>query len=132
MPNLKKLGDSSFVSCYNLFNIEDLGSITTISATNGNNSSKCFAGCKNLKKVKIPQTVTTLGTSDTPFWGCQKIEQVIIYAETPPSCGANFIFSTVSLKAIYVPNGCVTAYQEATVWANYASYIKPLSEFVES
>lgn len=132
LPNLKTLGDSAFVSCQNLFNIEDLGSITTISATNGSNTSKCFANCSNLKKVKIPQTVTTLGTSATPFWNCKKIEQVIIYAETPPSCGEGAIFSTVSLKAIYVPDGCVTAYQEATVWTNYASYIKPLSEFVES
>ena len=132
LPNLKTLGDSAFVSCQNLFNIEDLGSITTISATNGSDMSKCFAYCSNLKKVKIPQTVTTLGTSSTPFHNCTHIEQVIIYAETPPSCGSNAIFSTVSLKAIYVPDGCVTTYQEATVWANYASYIKPLSEFVES
>lgn len=132
LPNLKSLGNGAFGSCEKLINVEDLGSITTIPAANGNNASKTFADCKGLKKVKIPQTVTTLGTTDSPFYGCNALEQVIIYAETPPSCGSNSIFSTASLKAIYVPNGCVTAYQEATVWANYASYIKPLSEFVES
>ena len=132
LPNLKSLGNGAFGFCEKLINVEDLGSITTILATNGSNSSKTFVACKGLKKVKIPQTVTTLGTTDSPFYGCNALEQVIIYAETPPSCGANAIFSTVSLKAIYVPDGCVTTYQEATVWANYASYIKPLSEFVES
>lgn len=132
LPNLKSLGNGAFGFCEKLINVEDLGSITTIPATNGNSSSKTFVYCKGLKKVKIPQTVTTLGTTDTPFFGCNALEQVIIYAETPPSCGANAMFDTTSLKAIYVPDGCVTAYQEATVWANYASYIKPLSEFVES
>ena len=132
LPNLKSLGNGAFGFCEKLINVEDLGSITTIPATNGSNSSKTFINCKGLKKVKIPQTVTTLGTTETPFFGCNALEQVIIYAETPPSCGANSIFNTASLKAIYVPDGCVTAYQEATVWANYASYIKPLSEFVES
>lgn len=132
LPNLKSLENGAFGYCEKLINVEDLGSITTIPATNGNSASKTFANCKGLKKVKIPQTVTTLGTNDSPFYGCNALEQVIIYAETPPSCGSNSIFSTASLKAIYVPNGCVTAYQEATVWAKYASYIKPLSEFIES
>ena len=132
LPNLKSLGNGAFGFCEKLINVEDLGSITTIPASNGSGSSKTFADCAGLKKVKIPQTVTTLGTTDTPFFGCNALEQVIIYAETPPSCGANTMFNTALLKAIYVPDGCVTAYQEATVWANYASYIKPLSEFVES
>ena len=132
LPNLKSLGIGAFAFCEKLINVEDLGSITTIPATNASNASKTFVYCKGLKKVKIPQTVTTLGTTDSPFYGCNALEQVIIYAETPPSCGKNAMFYTASLKAIYVPDGCVTAYQEATVWANYASYIKPLSEFVES
>ena len=36
------------------------------------------------------------------------------------------------ITTIYVPDESVEAYKAATNWVNYASIIKPLSEYVES
>ena len=123
------IGEDAFLNCSGLTRIENIGQVTTIDATNANNVSQAFSGCTNLNFVRLPNTITALGTSANPFHSCGNIETFICEATTPPSLGGKF--SGRFAGTIYVPDASVTAYREASGWVDYADRIKPLSEYTE-
>lgn len=43
-----------------------------------------FAHCKNLRKVWVPRTLTTIGQG--VFEGCRQLEQIVVYEEKENSC----------------------------------------------
>lgn len=69
MPNLISLGQFSFQNC-GITEIEDLGHITKIPGYN----SACFAGCKSLTKVVLPQSCLNLGIGC--FAGCSNLTTI--------------------------------------------------------
>ncbi|WP_443964454.1 leucine-rich repeat domain-containing protein, partial [Prevotellamassilia timonensis] len=68
-----------------------------------------FEGCSSLTSVNIPSSVTSIG--EGAFSGCSGLRSVYVYAETPPSIGAN-AFNGCDLKncTLYVPKGTYDAY----------------------
>lgn len=128
LPNLTGvIGNYAFLNCSGLTRIENIGQVTTISATNSDNVSQAFHGCTNLNFVRLPNTITTLGTSANPFRSCGNIETFICEATIPPSLGGKF--SDKFAGAIYVPDGSVEDYKTATNWSTYADKILPLSQY---
>lgn len=74
---------------------------------------------KKLQEINIPSSVTKiLGTG---FYGCDNLSRIICNSTTPPTFAdrkgfSNSVFANATL---YVPNGCVKAYESATVWGNF-------------
>ena len=107
--------------------ITSLGQITSI-PSGYNYKFGWFMGCKKLKLVVLPQTLTNIGNYS--FAKCTSLETVILEAITPPTLG-EMVFSETNNCPIYVPDESVTAYREASGWSAYADRIKPLSEYTE-
>lgn len=91
LPNLTTIGQRAFyLNGAGLRRILDLGQITTLPANNGNNVNGIFVYCSELELAILPSTLTTMGTSASPFIGCTKLSTMILKAEIPPSLGVKF------------------------------------------
>lgn len=123
--SLPLLSGKVYISSFRDTNLEevlDLGSVTVVDNT-------AFYQCASLKKVVLPQTLTSIGMQ--AFRDCKALETVICHNTTPPTLHSQGFMSTNSTFIIYVPNESVTAYREASVWSQYSDRIKPLSEYTE-
>ena len=70
---------------------------------------------KRFYSIKFPDTVTTIQSSDALAY------ITYMYATTPPTLSSISNKTGTNVQLIYVPNGCLEAYQGATNWSNYAS-----------
>lgn len=90
-----------------------------------------FAYNKSFTDVTIPASVTSIGA-----WAFSNVgtssEKVtyIVLATTPPTlanpAAGIGVFTNNNIDTIYVPNGTLSAYQTATNWSSYASYMAEL------
>ena len=87
-----------------------------------------FVNCSKLLSITIPSNVIKIG--DYAIRNSTALQYVKILAEVPPTLGNN-VFDNTNNCPIYVPATSVTSYKTATNWSNYASRIKPMSEFAE-
>ena len=78
-----------------------------------------FSGCAKLTEVDTGK-VTIIGTN--AFYGCSALQIIRIYNSSPPTL--NSVISTSSLQRIYVPEASLAAYQTATNWVVYASFME--------
>ena len=136
LPSLtSNLGSNTFCYCTSLERIDSLGTTpkTIAKGQGGGNGDFGFAyGCTALKYADI-SCITSIG--EYAFYNCSKLSTLICNAVTPPSIATNSLSNTPIASGtgtIYVPDASVDAYKTATNWVNYASIIKPLSEYVES
>lgn len=67
-PNLNELGERSFSGCSNIEEL-DLSNSKLTSIPEG-----AFAYCKNLKTIKLPSTITSIG--DETFYNCQSLTNI--------------------------------------------------------
>ena len=67
-PNLNELGERSFSGCSNIEEL-DLSNSKLTSIPEG-----AFAYCKNLKTIKLPSTITSIG--DEAFYNCQSLTSI--------------------------------------------------------
>jgi hypothetical protein len=81
----------------------------------------------SLKSLRIPSLVTSIGRQ--AMYACTGLSHIMCEAVTPPTLGDNTVFDNTGNCPIYVPDSSVDAYKAANYWAEYASRIKPLSEF---
>lgn len=117
-----------------------LPACTTFGESNSQNSP--IDACSGLTELHLGENTVTIYTGTASgkavFNGCSALERVIIDATAPPTLTAAPIYGTGStvpvagrvppnFDAFYVPDASVSAYQTASNWATYASYIKPMS-----
>lgn len=85
--------------------------------------NESFNGCDNLKIIRLPSTITTIG--DLTFNQTPYLEGLYIKATVPPflssNLGANI--GHIGNVKIYVPATSVNAYKTAPVWSNFSSII---------
>ena len=135
IPNsITSIGVGTFSDCYGLTSVSIPNSVTSIGAY-------AFGYCNNLTAVTIPNSVTSIGYSafrsssltsvtipssvtsiaDYAFNGCSSLTSVICNITAPLSINAN-VFGYVNQGAcsLLVPNTSVGAYQNASVWQNFA------------
>ena len=140
IPNgVTSIGNSAFRSCYSLANITIPNGITSI----GNNvfqncyslasitipdgvtsiGNSAFNGCYSLASITIPNGVTSIGNN--VFQNCYGVAEYHLKSTTPPTLSNTNAFANIpSDCVIYVPQGCLEAYQTATNWTTYASYMQ--------
>ena len=118
--SLTSIGDYTFNSCKKLARVINLENtqLTSIGEFTFNN-------CTSLAEITLPASLTSIKTY--AFNLCSSLQYIRIEATTPPTLSnTNAIPSTI--RAIYVPDANVEAYQAATNWSSFASKIKGISE----
>ena len=89
---------------------------------------RVFNTCSNLVTFDIPSTVTSF---DAYALYINTIKNLIVRNTIPPST-QNSSFERLTITNIYVPDASVNTYKTTGKWADFASYIHPLSEYVPS
>ena len=120
--NITVLPASTFYNCYYLKEMIVPDSVTTI-------ETSAFFRCRRMEKLTIGSGVTSISAS-----ACQQLGSYLQYEggvgvtltmlrSTPPTINAN-TFGSAIFEKIIVPQGSLTAYQTATNWTAYASYME--------
>ena len=109
------IGRSAFEGCTSLTSVTIGNSVTS-------NGEYAFCACYSLTSVTIPNSVTSIGVG--AFYGCTSLTSVYCKATTPPTGSSNMFDMNASGRKIYVPRNSVEAYQSASYWNEYASYIE--------
>ena len=117
IPNsVTKIVNNIFYNCYSLTNITIPNSVTSI-------GSNAFSNCYSLTSITIPNSVTSIESK--AFNNCSGIVRYHLRGTTPPTLSATDAFTGIFSKCIiYVPKGCLEAYQTATNWSYYSSYMQ--------
>lgn len=79
-----------------------------------------------LTKLTIPSKVTDIG--QYAFYNSYFIVEVHVKPTTPPTAGTGIFQGCSALSVIYVPQGTLSAYQTASGWSAYASYMQEENE----
>ncbi len=109
------IGSYTFHNCYSLASITIPSGVTSIGANT-------FQYCYSLASITIPSGVTSIGSS--AFNNCYGVAEYHFLSTTPPTLdNTNAFTGILSDCKIYVPSASLTAYQEATNWSAYASYM---------
>ena len=110
------IGNYAFTNCYSLASIAISDSVTSI--ING-----AFSNCYSIASITIPDSVTSIGNS--AFSKCTGMAEYHLQPTTPPTLSSKNAFNNIPSDCIiYVPAGCLEAYQNATNWATYASQMQ--------
>lgn len=129
----------AFAGCYALQSITIPDGVTSI-------WKSVFSNCSALQSITIPDGVTSIGTSafyncsalqsvtipngvtsieNAAFSNCYSIMEYHLLPTTPPTIAKTSTFSgIIAGTIIYVPQGCLEAYQTATNWSDYTSYMR--------
>ena len=110
------IGGSAFQSCYSLSSITIPDTVTSI-------GSSAFQSCYSLSSITIPDGVTNIDAYT--FSNCYGMAEYHLKPTTPPTLSNTNAFNNIPSDCIiYVPAGCLSAYQTATNWSTYASYMQ--------
>lgn len=122
-PNFRTFGYQTFAYCTNLTEIRLTEGVTTL-------GDQWLWAAKNITLIDLPSTVTTITSAGIHTYSSsgQKNYIVICRAVTPPTLGSSNYLT--KLTAVYVSDESVDAYKAATKWKDFASKIRPLSEYV--
>ncbi|MGN0663678.1 MAG: leucine-rich repeat domain-containing protein, partial [Negativibacillus sp.] len=110
------IGIDMFSACYSLASVSIPDSVTSI-------GKYAFESCHSLSNITIPEGVTSIDGS--AFIGCYGMAEYHLKPTTPPTLSNVNAFEGIQDDCIiYVPKGCLNAYQTATNWATYADYMR--------
>lgn len=104
---------AAFADCSSLASITIPDGVTSI-------GSSAFGACYSLASITIPDSVTSI--NGNAFNSCYGMAEYHLKPTTPPTLSSTNAFTSIPSDCIiYVPQGCLEAYQNATNWATYAS-----------
>ena len=109
------IGNSAFYTCYNLTEVTIPSTVTSL-------GEQAFYACNSLRSITVPAGVTSIGKSC--FYNCYGMREYHFLSTSPPALGATVFSGIQSDTVIYVPQGCLSAYQSAANWSSYASYMR--------
>ena len=114
--SVTSIGYKAFHSCYSFATITIPDSVTSI-------GYRAFYFCFSLATITIPDSVTSI--AEYAFANCYGMAAYHLRPITPPTLSSKNAFNNIpSDCVIYVPAGCLEAYQTATNWSNYADYMQ--------
>ena len=109
------IGNGAFYGCSGLKSVEIPNSVTSI-------GSFAFEGCSGLTSVVIGNSVTSIGY--WAFRGCSDLTSVTSLNIIPPTLGSDVFYDVPADCVLYVPEGCVGAYQSADGWKDFGTIIE--------
>ena len=112
--NITEIPQNCFYGCYCLKNIVIPDSVTRI-------SKYAFGDCSSLHSITIPPNVTSM--SNFAFSSCRGIRELYLKPQTPPVLDSPGL-ANIGTPVIYVPQGCLEAYQTAANWSGLASQMQ--------
>jgi len=112
--------EGTFNGCEYLTNVDGIqyGLLETI----GGNT---FYGCRSLTSIILTESVTSIEINAFSESGLTTME---LHSKNPPDLGWNALPSISQMQSIIVPQGSLSAYQNATRWSEYASIISEHQE----
>lgn len=88
--------------------------------------NSAFTNMVGLSYLEIPSTVTSIGKS--AFNNCNGLQEIHLKPSTPPTLSNANAFSITATTAhscvMYVPAGKLSAYQSASNWSTFSSYMQ--------
>ena len=77
-----------------------------------------FSGCQSLKFFTFGTQVKNIGKE--AFSDCTSVVEIASKAQTPPTCGTQALDDINKWNCkLFVPKGCITAYQAADQWKDF-------------
>ena len=124
LDNVTSWGSDTFHYCMSLEAITIPGNIAAFSSSQYQAGE--FSYCQTLRKLTIPSSVATIPANT--FFNDTNMEEYHFLATTPPTLSNTNAFSGIPADCkIYVPysadHSVLNAYQTATNWSTYASYM---------
>lgn len=108
------IGPYAFYGCTNL-------ALTFIPSGVTYFNNYTFTNCTSLTKMTLHANITSLG--NYTFQGCTGMTEYHMQRTTPPTIRSTTFNNIPSDCKIYVPVGCLSAYQSASYWSNLASHM---------
>ena len=78
-----------------------------------------FCGATCLTSLTIPNSVTTIG--EGAFWNCTGLTSIAVFSGEPPMASYHTFDGLSNNIPVYVPCGCVEAYQSAAYWSEFTN-----------
>ena len=114
--SVTSIGTYVFTNCYSLTSVTIPNGVTSI-------KNNAFNACYSIASITIPDGVTSIGTY--VFYYCYGMKEYHFLPTTPPTLANTNAFTNIQSDCIiYVPQGSLEAYQTATNWSTYASYMQ--------
>jgi len=94
-------------------------------------ADKAFSGCK-FSDLTLPENLSTFGWKTFTDPGCPNLRRLrILNPAKVISATSNSLTGLTGLQELYVPDNLLEDYKIASYWKNFATKIKPLSEYNE-
>ena len=118
--SVTSIGNSVLSGCYSLASIIIPSDVTSI-------GSSAFNNCYSLACITIPSSVMSIGSS--AFSSCYGMAEYHFKSTNPPTLSNTNAFTSIPSDCIiYVPRSenqtVLNAYKTASIWSNYASYMR--------
>lgn len=114
--DITSIGTYAFCHCYSIILVTIPDSVTSI-------GQSAFGNCYGITVMTVPDSVTSIGAS--AFSNCRSTLEYHFKSTTPPTLANKNAFNSIDPNCIiYVPQGSLSAYQTATNWSQYASYMQ--------
>lgn len=147
--SLEKIGDSAFMSCFKLKQI-DFSRCSSLQEIEDNAFWECkkleeialpdsvtiigdetFSSCEKLRKIVMPSSLEKLG--DAVFWGCDSLEEVD-FSKVTKLTTIPKRFETGNDKQMAIPMGVTTIRKDAFEYCNkYALFLPPtLKDYMDT
>ena len=106
------IADKAFYEDSSLISVDLPESLSSI-------GNYAFESCANLEEIYLSANVRTI--PDYAFTGCTNLESITVLAETPPTLYYQSFYNCPTSIPVYVPCGCVEAYQSAAYWNEFTN-----------
>ena len=144
LPEGVSIGESAFSGCESMSNVVLPSNMTVL-------PNHCFESCYNLSTITWPEALTTVG--EYAFWGCtfadknytielpntvktiyRKAFSFVRHIKIPTQSVVTIYDESFinNWTCLYVPLEQVEMYKLRTIWSDYASQIRALSEYPSS
>jgi len=111
--NIKEIGESAFMGCTGLKEIELPNGVQKI-------KDYAFGNCTEVKTIKLPASISEIKWY--AFSSCKNLSDVYCYATYVPVAEENVFFdSYIEYSTLYVPESAINYYKTSIPWSSFGT-----------